>query len=67
MRSALIEQSPLTVTACAIRVYGVSEALFIQQLWYWQSQNRNMHDNESWVFNTYEAWSEQLGIPPPRS
>lgn len=61
--SALIEQQPIVVTPCMVEVYGSGEAIFIQQLWYWQQMNINIRDGLSWVYNTQDEWSRQTGIP----
>lgn len=61
-RSALIEQPPIVVTPCMIKAYGATAAIFIQQIWYWQQMNINIKDGSSWVYNTSEAWGEQIGL-----
>jgi DNA-binding Lrp family transcriptional regulator len=42
--------------------FGNSAAVFINKLQYWLSRSKNKRDGKTWVFNSYEDWSKQLGI-----
>jgi len=41
---------------------GLNEAIVLQQIHYWISQdsNENVKDGRKWVCNTYEQWQEQF-------
>lgn len=40
----------------------VADALVLQYLWWWQRLSQNEMDGYTWVYNTYEQWSDRLGI-----
>src|ERR1017187_6844304 len=35
--------------------------MLLQQVHFWCSSKRNVVDGEAWVYNTYDAWADQLG------
>lgn len=62
-RSALIEQQPIVITPCMVEIYGPGEAIFLQQLWYWQRNSQHIFNEKRWVYNTQKEWARQTGIP----
>lgn len=58
MSHLLIQDYPLLVLpklACRV---GVSEALFLQQLFWLEQGSKNIRDDKRWVYNTYEGWTD---------
>lgn len=56
----LIDERPLTVQPTLIKVYGIEQALILQQLHWLLGQPRTgiEHDGRKWVWGTYEEWCE---------
>ena len=56
----LIDESPLQVLPSLAVAIGLEEAIILQQLHYWLSNQKNAgrvdQDGNKWVFNTYEEW-----------
>jgi len=46
------------------RLGSSSQAMVLQQLSYWLERSDNEYDGQIWVYNTYEDWSENLGLTP---
>lgn len=46
-----------------VKEFGRSKAQFLSQLHYWISKGQGtQHENLSWIFNTVEAWADQLQL-----
>lgn len=43
-------------------IYGLNEAIFIQQLHYWLNRKPHYVDERGWVYNSYDSWQEQLSF-----
>ena len=41
-------------------IYGLNEAIFIQQLHYWLNRKPHYVEERGWVYNSYESWHTQL-------
>jgi hypothetical protein len=41
---------------------SATQAMCLQQLSYWLERSDNEHNDQIWVYNTYESWSENLGL-----
>jgi hypothetical protein len=63
----LFDEPPLVVSptlACAI---GLHEAIVLQQMHYWLSHSKFVHDDRHWVYNTYEDWAKQFPFWKPET
>jgi len=60
----LLDEQPLIVLPQLARLIGLNEAIILQQVHYWVSQNekakRNFHDDHYWTFNSYPQWQKQF-------
>ena len=56
----LIEERPLTVQPTLIKVFGVEQAIILQQFHWLLGQPRTglEHDGQKWIWGTYEQWCE---------
>lgn len=58
----LINEPPLTFQPSLAKALGLDEAIVIQQLHYWLSNQKNEgridESGEKWVYNTYAEWQE---------
>lgn len=43
--------------------YGRSAAIFLSQLQFWLGKKPHTIDGKKWVYNTYDEWSAQTGVP----
>ena len=57
---ALIDEPPLLVTPTAIMLFGVDEAIFLQQLHYWLRHAGKERDDRLWIYNTFDDWHTQF-------
>jgi hypothetical protein len=67
MATLLFDEPPLVVSptlACAI---GLQEAIVLQQMHYWLSHSKFVHDDRHWVYNTYEDWAKQFPFWKPET
>jgi DnaD/phage-associated family protein len=39
---------------------GLNKTIILNQIHYWLEKKKNIIDERSWVYNTYEAWQEQI-------
>ncbi len=60
MSKLLINENPLVLLPSLAVVFGVPEALFLQQLHYWLNTSKISRDGKKWTYNTVEEWNEQL-------
>lgn len=56
----LIDEAPLTLQPSLAMVFGLNQAIFLQQLQYWLKYSNHVHNERKWVYNTYKSWQEQL-------
>lgn len=56
----LIDERPLTVQPTLIKVFGVEQAIILQQFHWLLGQPRTgiEHDGRRWIWGTYEQWCE---------
>lgn len=45
----------------------VLDAMMLQYLHFWLRVSKNVHDGHTWVYNTYESWSDKLGVSPQQA
>jgi len=43
---------------------SATQAICLQQLYYWLERSENEYNGNKWVYNTYEEWSENIGLTP---
>ena len=61
MSKLLINEHPLQVLPSLAEKIGLNQAIILQQIHYWFSNNKNggyVKDGHKWVYNTYEEWQE---------
>lgn len=46
------------------KLKSANQAMCLQKLSYWLERSENKHDGHYWVYNTYEDWSNDLGLTP---
>lgn len=63
----LINEAPLQVLPSLVKAIGLNEAIILQQLHYWISRSNHVHDGRRWVYNSYEAWQEQISYLSTRT
>jgi len=60
----IADETPLLVNPSLIKIFGLREAIVIQQIHYWCEINRqkdfNLKDGFFWTYNTAKLWSNQL-------
>ena len=58
----LIPDRPLQVLPSLAVLIGLNEAIVLQQIHYWLSNelNNKIIDGKKWVYNTYEEWGRQF-------
>lgn len=58
------DETPLLVNPVLIPIFGIREALFIQQIHYWceinKTKDNNLKEDQYWTYNTDEDWSKEL-------
>lgn len=59
---ALINEPPLLVCPTLAVMYGLNEAMMVQQIHFWSSAKNSgrVIDGRVWVYNTAEEWQEQF-------
>ena len=64
MKSLLLDEYPLLVLPELAVKIGLNEAIILQQIHYWVTQNKaknnNFKDGYHWVYNTYDQWHENF-------
>lgn len=61
MSKLLIQESPLTFQPSLAVAIGLNEAIVLQQIHYWITNQKNKgyeQDGYKWVYNTYAEWKE---------
>ena len=62
--SKILAPESIPCSVLLSRHLGRSAASFLQQLHYWLTKSSHIIEGAKWVFNTAEAWAEQLGLSP---
>ncbi|TKC19092.1 DnaD domain-containing protein [Robertmurraya kyonggiensis] len=60
MSKLVIEDHPILLSPRLAEMVGLNEDIFIQQLHYWQTNSKHVHDGQKWVYNSYESWNEHF-------
>lgn len=58
----LFNEHPLVVPVETATVFGLNNAIIIQQIHYWTTSknNKNIKDGYKWVYNSYTEWKNQF-------
>lgn len=67
MSGLLFDEPPLVVSPTLACVVGLQEAIVLQQMHYWASHSKHVHEGRRWVYNTYDEWAEQFPFWKPES
>lgn len=66
-RKLLIDDRPIQVLPTFAKIFGLNEAIVVQQIHYWLNlKNKNGEsigkniDGILWIYNTYEEWEQQF-------
>ena len=60
MTKGLLDEKPLLILPTLATKIGLNESIILQQIHYWILISKNIHNEKTWVFNTYEEWNEQF-------
>jgi len=62
MSKLLINEPPLLVLPSLAQAIGLNEAIALQQIHYWLDPrlNKNLQENQYWVYNSYDEWQRQF-------
>ncbi|MDA1763210.1 hypothetical protein PDK32_23450 [Bacillus cereus] len=60
MSKLLIYEKPLIVLPGLIKVIGLNEAIFLQQVHYWLNKLKNFTNGYYLVYNSYNEWLKQF-------
>lgn len=56
----LMDEHPLMVMPKLATLIGLNEAIILQQLNYWLKTSKHVRDGYTWIYNTFDEWSEQF-------
>lgn len=56
----LIQEDPLLVLPSLAVAIGLNEAIFLQQIHFHLRFSKNERDGQTWVYNTFEEWQEEM-------
>lgn len=62
MSEMLLNERLVAIQPSLVRRLGIAEAAIVQQLHYWLRRATNSHDGHIWVYKTYTAWSDEIGL-----
>jgi hypothetical protein len=60
MTKLLIDDYPLVFLPTLAVIYGLNDAIVIQQIHYWSQKNKPSEDGFVWVYNTIPGWNKQF-------
>ncbi|GAA0319111.1 hypothetical protein GCM10008967_07040 [Bacillus carboniphilus] len=60
MNNLLINESPILVLPSLASKVGLNEAIVLQQIHYWLQKSTHEYEGKPWVYNTYDAWTENF-------
>lgn len=61
MGKLLMDDQPLVVSPRLAEALGsLDEGVILQQLHYWVSKSKHIHDGHRWVYNTLDSWMSQF-------
>jgi hypothetical protein len=58
--NVLIDEYPLVVLPTLAELYGLNEAIVIQQVHYWCNKAKTYDDGYTWVYNSIPEWKKQF-------
>ena len=56
----LIDETPIQIQPTMVCVFGLNEAIFLQQLHYLSQYSTHIYDDRKWVYNSYNQWQERF-------
>lgn len=56
----LLDESPLLVLPNLAVIFGVMDALILQQVHYWLQKSEHVFEERKWIYNSYPEWAKQL-------
>jgi len=62
VKAAFYSETPLILNPRLARAFGVTAAIILQQIHYWQEKSKELHNGKAWVYNTIDAWMQQIPI-----
>ena len=60
MNKLLLNESPLIILPSLASKFGLNEAIFLQQLYYWLQKSSTFFDNQKWVYKTLKEWEKEF-------
>jgi DnaD/phage-associated family protein len=60
MSRLLFNETPMILLPKLATRIGLNETIFLQQLYYWLKESKQIHDGHQWVYNSYEGWHAQF-------
>lgn len=58
----LLDERPVVLQPSLVRRLGILDAAVVQQLHYWAQRATHVHVGEVWVYKTYQAWADEIGV-----
>jgi uncharacterized phage protein (TIGR02220 family) len=59
-QTALLDEHPLIILPTLAKVFGLNEAVIIQQMHYWLRSSKHEYEGKRWIYNTYSDWHKQI-------
>jgi hypothetical protein len=56
----LINDNPISISPLLAHIFGINEAILIQQIHYWLQRSKHNIEGSLWIYNTYKEWHKQL-------
>ena len=62
MKAILNDERILTVNPTIVKMFGLNEAFFLQQLHYWLQKSQNVVNGKLWVYHSFEEWTQEISF-----
>ena len=62
MKVILNDERILIVNPTIVKMFGLNEAFFLQQLHYWLQKSQNVVDGKLWVYHSFEEWTQEISF-----
>lgn len=56
----LLDEYPLIVMPTLAKIFGLNQAIILQQSHYWLQKSKHSKNGKIWFYKTYSEWSEEL-------
>ncbi|MGG3889876.1 DnaD domain-containing protein [Metabacillus fastidiosus] len=60
MSKLLLDEKPLLIIPSLAKKVGLNESIILQQIHYWLQISDHTYDGHTWMYNTYDKWTEQF-------